>query len=94
MFVLKLSGIQKKIFSHFLNSNLYKYYLKIIRGERFHKTSYYIILNLNLRLNIQQANREPLPSLLVGIRLTSAHTIWRSIKERVGFTLELFELNK
>ena len=34
------------------------------------------------------------PSLLVGIGLTSAHTMWGSIRGRVDFTLELFELNK
>ena len=58
------------------------------------KPSFNIILNLNLRLNIQRANRESPPFLLVRIGLRSTHTIWGSIRGRVGFILELFELNK
>ena len=55
-----------------------------------------IILNpiKNLRLFIQRANNELPLSLLVGIGLRSAHTILGKRGGRVGFRVELFELNK
>jgi hypothetical protein len=33
-------------------------------------------------------------ALLMGIGLRSAYTSWGSIRGKVGFTLELFELNQ
>ena len=50
--------------------------------------------NLCLVSTTNEQKREPSLSLLVGIGFRSAHAIWGSIRGRVGFTLELFDINK
>ena len=50
--------------------------------------------NLCLVSTTNEQKREPSLSLLVVIGFRSIHAIWVSIRGRVGFTLELFELNK